>query len=150
MSTEEKNIVEMGLISQIVYGELEKNKKRGATNTFKDDEDRVVTLSNTYKVIDYVDKRTDMQALLLERGETNGNGEFKGSGNYVVAFRGTGEVWDGVVDLRIGFKNINEQYADALDFTNKALTKISNDKQCSIDEAKSCLTRPGHSLEGIL
>lgn len=150
MSTEEKNIVEMGLISQIVYGELEKNKKRGATNTFKDDEDRVVTLSNTYKVIDYVDKRTDMQALLLERGETNGNGEFKGSGNYVVAFRGTGEVWDGVVDLRIGFKNINEQYADALDFTNKALTKISNDKQCSIDEAKSCLTLTGHSLEGIL
>lgn len=109
MSTEEKNIVELGLISQIVYGELEKNKKRGATNTFEDDEGRVVTLSNTYKVIDYVDEWTDMQALLLERGETNGNGEFKGSGNYVVAFRGTGEVWDGVVDLKIGFKNINEQ-----------------------------------------
>ena len=47
------------------------------------------------------------------------------------------------MDLKIGFKNINEQYIDALDFTNKALTKISNDKQCSIDEAKSYLTLTG-------
>lgn len=82
--------------------------------------------------------------------KTDNNGKFKESGNYVVAFRSTGEVWDGVVDLKIGFKNINEQYADALDFTNKALTKISNDKQCSIDEAKSYLTLTGHSLGGIL
>ena len=66
-----------------------------------------------------------MQALLLERGEMDNNGKFKGSDNYIVAFRATGEVWDGVVDLKIGFKNINEQYIDALDFTNKALTKIS-------------------------
>ena len=82
-------------------------------------------LNSKYRVIDYVDKRTDMQALLLERGEMDNNGKFKGSDNYIVAFRATGEVWDGVVDLKIGFKNINEQYIDALDFTNKALTKIS-------------------------
>ena len=150
MSTEEKNIVELGLISQIVYGELEKNKKRGATNTFEDDEGRVVTLSNTYKVIDYTDEWTDMQALLLERGETDNNGKFKGSGEYVLAFRGTKGWADIGVDVIIGLGNINIQYGYALEFTYKALAKIAKDKGCSIEEAKSCLTLTGHSLGGIL
>jgi hypothetical protein len=150
MSTEEKNIVELGLISQIVYGELEKNKKRGATNTFEDDEGRVVALSNTYKVIDYTDEWTDMQALLLERRETDNNGKFKGSGNYILAFRGTKGWVDIGVDGIIGFNNANAQYYHAEAFTQKALTKIASDKGCSIDEAKNYLTLTGHSLGGIL
>ncbi|WP_298706486.1 hypothetical protein, partial [uncultured Campylobacter sp.] len=51
--------------------------------------EKIYKLNSKYRVIDYVDKRTDMQALLLERGEANDNGEFQGSGNYVLAFRGT-------------------------------------------------------------
>ena len=149
MRTSEKSIEEFGLISQIVYGSPKDNEKRGATDTFMDDKNNVIKLNNTYRIIDYIDTNNNTQALFLEQGIAS-NGEFIGNGNYIIAFRGTGEVWDGVVDLKIGFKNINEQYIDALDFTNKALTKISNDKQCSIDEAKSYLTLTGHSLEGIL
>ena len=152
MRAEEQIITEMGKLAQMAY------KKLGGDGGYNvkdiipnfEDEGKTYKLNLNYKILDFINTPNDTQALLLERGETNGNGEFKGIGNYVVAFRGTGEVWDGVVDLRIGFKNINEQYADALDFTNKALTKISNDKQCSIDEAKSYLTLTGHSLGGIL
>ena len=151
MNTIESSIMELGLISQMVYGDLKENKEIGVTDTFKDDKGHNVKLNNTYKVIDYVDNDdTDMQALLLERGEANNNGDFKGSGNYVLAFRGTESRVDIEVDAIIGLGNINIQYSYALEFTYKALAKIAKDKNCSIEEAKSYLTLTGHSLGGIL
>ena len=151
MNTIESSIMELGLISQMVYGDLKENKEIGVTDTFKDDKGHNVKLNNTYKVIDYVDNDdTDMQALLLERGEANNNGDFKGSGNYVLAFRGTESRVDIEVDAIIGLGNINIQYSYALEFTYKALAKIAKDKNCSIEEAKSHLTLTGHSLGGIL
>lgn len=149
MRTSEKNIEEFGLISQIVYGSPKDNKKRGVTDTFMDDKNNAIKLNNTYSIIDYIDTSNNTQAFLLEEGYSN-NDTFTSNGNYVIAFRGTGEVWDGVVDIKIGFKNINEQYSDASSFTQRALAKIAEDKQCSTDEAKSYLTLTGHSLGGIL
>ncbi len=151
MNTIESSIMELGLISQIVYGDLKENKEIGVTDTFKDDKGHNVKLNNTYKVIDYVDNDdTDMQALLLERGETDNNDNFKGSGEHVLAFRGTKGWVDIGVDGIIGLGNINIQYCHAEDFTQKALTKIASDKGCSIDEVKNYLTLTGHSLGGIL
>lgn len=151
MRAEEQIITEMGKLAQLAY------KKLGGDGGYNvkdiipsfEDEGKTYKLNSNYKILDFINTSNNTQALLLEEGYSN-NDTFTSNGKYVVAFRGTGEVWDGIVDLRIGFKNINEQYIDALDFTNKALTKISNDKQCSIDEAKSYLTLTGHSLRGIL
>ena len=144
MKAEEKIITQMGIMSKEVYDDGEDKQY------FRQNPKNMVVDGVLYRVIDYVDKRTDMQARLLERGETNGNGEFKGSGNCVLAFRGT-KVWVDIgVDGIIGLVNINIQYCHAEDFTQKALTKISKDKDCSIEEAKSYLTLTGHSLGGIL
>ena len=153
MRAEEQIITEMGKLAQMAYkSPNQDNFKVGAVlSDFIDDDNGIkYKLNSKYRVIDYVDEQTDMQALLLERGETNGNGEFKGSGNYVLAFRGTESRVDIKVDAIIGLGNINIQYGYALEFTYKALAKIAKDKNCSIEEAKSYLTLTGHSLGGIL
>ena len=150
---EQQKITEMGKLAQMAYKSPNQDNVKidAILSDFIDDDNGIkYKLNSEYRVIDYVDKRTDMQALLLERGETNGNGEFKGSGNYVLAFRGTEGRVDIEVDAIIGLGNINIQYSYALEFTYKALAKIAKDKNCSIEEAKSDLTLTGHSLGGIL
>ena len=144
MKAEEKIITQMDIISKEVYDDGEDKQY------FRQNPKNMVVDGVLYRVIDYVDKRTDMQALLLERGETNNNDNFKGSGEHVLAFRGTKGWVDIGVDGIIGLANINIQYCHAEDFTQKALTKISKDKDCSIEGAKSYLTLTGHSLGGIL
>ena len=89
---EQEKITEMGKLAQMAYKSPNQDnfKIDAILSDFIDDDNGIkYKLNSEYRVIDYVDKRTDMQALLLERGEMNGNGEFKGSGNYVLAFRGT-------------------------------------------------------------
>ena len=77
---------------------------------FIDDDNGIkYKLNSEYRVIDYTDEWTDMQALLLERGETDNNGNFKRSGEYVLAFRGTKVRVDVGVDVIIGIGNINIQ-----------------------------------------
>ena len=145
MKAEEKIITQMGIISKEVYDDGEDKQY------FRQNPKNMVVDGVLYRVIDYVDNDdTDMQALLLERGEANDNGDFKGSGNYVLAFRGTESRVDIEVDAIIGLGNINIQYSYALEFTYKALAKLAKDKNCSIEEAKSYLTLTGHSLGGIL
>lgn len=91
MRAEEQIITEMGKLAQLAYKKLGGDDGYDIGDIIPDfeDKEKIYKLNSKYRVIDYVDKRTDMQALLLERGETNGNGEFKGSGNYMLAFRGT-------------------------------------------------------------
>ena len=84
MKAEEKIITQMGIKAKEVYDDG-KDKQY-----FIENPKNMVVDGVLYRVIDYVDNDdTDMQALLLERGETNGNGEFKGSGKYVLTFCGT-------------------------------------------------------------
>ena len=135
MKAEEKIITQMGIISKEVYDDGEDKQY------FRQNPKNMVVDGVLYRVIDYVDNDdTDMQALLLERGEANDNGDFKGSGNYVLAFRGTESRVDIEVDAIIGLGNINIQYSYALEFTYKALAKIAKDKNCSIQDHKSSLT----------
>lgn len=111
MRAEEQIITEMGKLAQLAYKKLGGDDGYDIGDIIPDfeDKEKIYKLNSKYRVIDYVDKRTDMQALLLERGETNGNGEFKGSGNYVLAFRGTKVRVDVGVDVIIGIGNINIQ-----------------------------------------
>lgn len=91
MKKQEQIITEIGLLSQMAYQNAGKGKF-GIGNIVNDfeDEGKIYKLNSKYRVVDYADNNgTDMQALLLERGEINGNGEFQGSGNYMLAFRGT-------------------------------------------------------------
>lgn len=64
MKAEEKIITQMGIISKEVYDDGEDKQY------FRQNPKNMVVDGVLYRVIDYVDKRTDMQALLLERGET--------------------------------------------------------------------------------
>nr|WP_314379766.1 hypothetical protein [uncultured Campylobacter sp.] len=92
MRAEEQIIAEMGKLAQLAYKKLGGHDGYNIGDIIPDFEDKEKTykLNSKYRVIDYADNNdTDMQALLLERGETNDNGEFQGSGNYVLAFRGT-------------------------------------------------------------
>ena len=111
MKKQEQIITEIGLLSQMAYQNAGKGKF-GIGNIVNDfeDEGKIYKLNYKYRVIDYADNNdTDMQALLLERGETNDNGEFQGSGNYMLAFRGTKVRVDVGVDVIIGIGNINIQ-----------------------------------------
>lgn len=87
---EEQNISEFGLLSQIAYGKLEDNIKRGATNEFVDGKGNKKVLQNTYKIIDKADTISGLQALLLKNETTN---------SYVIAFRGTQGVMDVLTDI---------------------------------------------------
>ena len=142
MTKQEAKITEMGKLSQAAYQKFGNDGlNNGLPLNYFDDAKIKYDLNSSYQIIDYLDTNADTQALFLQDNNTK---------ECIIAFRGTGEVWDGIVDLKISFKNINEQYADASSFTQKALATIANDKQCSIDKAKSYLTLTGHSLGGIL
>lgn len=124
MNAIEKIFTEMGIISDEVY----KDK-------YFNDNMTLITDKNEYSVLDFIDTRRDSsnsfsntQALLLKNNIT---------ADYIIAFRGTQEVPDYIIDFTlIPFLNLNPQYESALKFTQSALERISNDKQCSIDEAK--------------
>jgi hypothetical protein len=93
MRAEEQIITEMGKLAQMAYKSPSQDnfKIDAILSDFIDDDNGIkYKLNSEYRVINYVDNDdTDMQALLLEQGKTNGNGDFKGSGNYVLAFCGT-------------------------------------------------------------
>lgn len=126
-----ETITEMGLLSQMAYLSFGSDLVEGQSyNKFTDD-GTIYYLDKTYKVIDYTNTSSDMQALLLESG-----------GQYVIAFRGTAGWADAVVDGIIGLDNINQQYNDAVAFVNEALDRPE------INESNLILT--GHSLGGIL
>lgn len=138
MNPIEKIVTQMGIISDEVYKDEYFNKNM-----------TLIANSNEYSVVDYIDTRQDdsdsfssTQALLLKNNITK---------DYIIAFRGTQEIPDYAIDFTlIPFLNLNPQYKIALNFTQLALEKISDDKQCSIEEAKQYLTLTGHSLGGIL
>lgn len=121
MNTLENTITTMGLLSKEAYNVG--NFQIGA---------EITANNQTYKVIDYVSTASDFQALLLQDA----------SGKFVMAFRGTTNNADWLNNVGIGFKNINEQYNDAKEFLEKAMTEHG----VTIDN----LTLTGHSLGGIL
>lgn len=91
MRAEEQIITEMGKLAQLAYKKLGRDDGYDIGDIIPDfeDKEKIYKLNSKYRVIDYVDNDdTDMQALLLERGETDNNGNFKGSGEHVIAFRG--------------------------------------------------------------
>ena len=113
MDTNTSTITTMGIIANEVY-----NKNKAIIDYFKDDYDidgnKIVKFieGTTYKVLDHTGdwSLNGFQALLLEELKTdqNGNvlkdtnGKDLTTGNYVIAFRGTDSILDGLVDLAIG------------------------------------------------
>ena len=131
MNTLEQNITEFGLLAEMAYLNLQDNIG-SKINKFVNKKGAKRTLSKKYKIVDYVSTASDFQALLLQDE----------SGKFVMAFRGTerDSISDWLNDVSIGFKNINEQYNDAKEFLEKAMTEHG----VTIDN----LTLTGHSLGG--
>ena len=135
MEANANTIKTMGIISNEVY-----NKNKAIIDYFKDDYDidgnKIIKFieGTTYKVLDHTGDSTltGFNALLLQE---------EGTKNYVIAFRGTDSILDGLVDLAIG-GHFNPQYNDAVAFVNKALSNP--------DINKNNLTLTGHSLGAIL
>jgi len=127
MDTSANTITTMGIISSEVYNNDYFTLK--ANGILVQD-----TIKGTnYKVIDHTPvSDTSFNALLLQE---------VGTTNYVVAFRGTQELADYVVDAGL-LVHYNYQYSDAVDFVNSALARDGIDK--------NNLTLTGHSLGGIL
>ena len=134
MDTSANTITTMGIISSEVY-----NTTPGK-DYFSDLPDNLVANGITYKVKDFADTSSDMQALLLETQKLV-DGELVGTGEYVIAFRGTESIMDWVVNLSSAIYNYSPQFNDALAFVQKAIDS-------GIDKNKITLT--GHSLGGIL
>lgn len=141
MDTSANIITTMGIIADEVYADK-------GQNYFKDlyDENgkkitqflsangtiyEVVT-STGYNDIIGDSSLNGFQALLLKSGT-----------QYVIAFRGTDSLLDGIIDITaLPLCNYNPQYASAVEFVNNALAMPGIDK--------SNLTLTGHSLGGIL
>ena len=133
ISYDKQTISEMGIISNEVY-----DNDPSGIRYFKDDpEDMLVETAfgtTSYTVIDYIDTPyTNMQALLLQK---------TGTDKYVIAFRGTQEFADKLVDATIGINNFNPQFSAARDFVQDMITEHNI--------RKDNLTLTGHSLGGIL
>jgi hypothetical protein len=152
MRGQEQIITEMGFLAQMAYQRIGEGKFKisNIVDNFND-ENKTYKLKHEYKIINWIDTTiSDLQAIFLEQGHTK-DSKFVGSGDYIIAFRGTAGVIDLAWDFTtIPFLNCNPQYASALEFTKRALAKIADDKSCSMDEAKQYLTLTGHSLGGIL
>ena len=131
MNTLEQNITEFGLLAEMAYLNLQDNIG-SKINEFVNKKGIERTLSKKYKIVDYVSTASDFQALLLQDE----------SGKFVMAFRGTTNILDWLNNAGIGLANINEQYNDAKEFLEKAMTEHG----VTIDN----LTLTGHSLGGIL
>jgi len=105
MDTNANIITNMGIISDKVYNQ-EKGKDYFQIGA------KLTANNTTYKVLDHTGdwSLNGFQALLLEELKTdqNGNvlkdtnGKDLTTGNYVIAFRGTDSILDGLVDLAIG------------------------------------------------
>ena len=146
MNTNRDTITTMGIISNEVY-----NDNKSIVDYFKDEYDtngnKIIKFirGTTYKVLDHTDNWTinGFEALLLEENIKLSDGTFKKTGKYVVAFRGTDSILDGIEDITtIPLANFNPQYSSAIKFVNKALAR----KEITKDN----LTLTGHSLGGIL
>ncbi|HHD64766.1 MAG TPA: hypothetical protein ENK96_10510 [Desulfobulbaceae bacterium] len=137
MSSENQIIRDMGVLSDISYssydGEFIQNHFQNNI-PLTANEDGSFSLSTPYTVIDYIDTPvTNMQALLLQK---------TGTDDYVIAFRGTQEFADKLVDATIGLANFNPQFSAAHDFVQ--------DMMAAHDISADHLTLTGHSLGGIL
>lgn len=127
-------IADLGILSNIAYEDYVKDLYIGKLLT--EDKERN-QLSISYKVIDMgIYPISGMEALLLQNQST---------GEFVIAYRGTQEKIDIVVDAVIGINNYNAQYEDAEQFVLDMLAKHQN-----IGLTKDNLTLTGHSLGGIL
>ena len=130
-------ITDMGQLSAITYESYGTAIQKGDTlsGNFQIS-GKDYSLKNSYTVIDYKDTPyTNMQALLLQK---------TGTDKYVIAFRGTQEFADKLVDATIGINNFNPQFSAARDFVQAALD--NPDHNITTEN----LTLTGHSLGGIL
>lgn len=139
MTTEQQIITDMGQLSNFAYvdyAKLELNKRYAGDFTLDGD---TFFLNSGYTVIDTSESLlgtlSSMQALLLRKDD----------GSYIIAFRGTQEITDWLVDVTTGMLNFNPQITAATAFVNKMLLDYA-DKGLTA----SNLTLTGHSLGGIL
>ena len=133
MNITKEMLTDMGLLSQFSYKEygIYPILKNNTIHEFTDG-GITYTLNSSYTVLDYIDTPiTDMQALLLQK---------TGADEYVIAFRGTQETMDMVVDAIIGINNFNPQFSEARDFVQ--------DMMVSHNISAEHLTLTGHSLGG--
>ena len=122
MKKNQSTITTMGILADRVY----------ETRYFDGTHKEIEAGDQRYVLLDTINTRTSLDAFLLKE---------LGGDEYVIAFRGTAESEDIVVDLMIA-GHYNPQYKDAVGFVQKALEKEG------IDEGNLCLV--GHSLGGIL
>jgi len=135
MTTEQQIISDMGQLSNFAYvdyAKLELNKRYSGDFTLDGD---TFFFNSGYTVIDMISTSNSMQALLLKKDD----------GTFIIAFRGTQEPLDWLVDVTTGMLNFNPQITAATDFVDEMLKIHKNDGLTS-----SNLTLTGHSLGGIL
>jgi hypothetical protein len=138
INLENEIISDMGILSDVAYEEYGGLSRIYIGAEISSDKEGAHTLSPSYTVIDYIDTPvTDMQALLLKK---------TGAEEYVIAFRGTQEFADKLVDATIGFANFNPQFSAAKDFVQAALDMDDSVHNITTEN----LTLTGHSLGGIL
>ncbi|MBN1839165.1 MAG: DUF2974 domain-containing protein [Campylobacterales bacterium] len=127
MDTSANTITTMGIVSNEVYAD-------NGQKYFTDNPGTLVANGTEYEVIDHTSDSSlnGFQALLLKSGT-----------QYVIAFRGTDSLVDGIIDITaLPLANYNPQYNSAVEFVNNAIQTYGIDK--------SSLTLTGHSLGGIL
>jgi hypothetical protein len=156
-----KYIEEMGLLAELSYVDfrdisLLKNNSGWKINANQDidSEDnqkagRVDTLQkllNTYEIVDFID-----HGALLEGNLNIGSGLqmllLKSGNNYVIAYRGTGGLHDGVITdvAEMGLKLMdNAQFKESLEQTQKWIDSVK------ASNSNATFTLTGHSLGGAL
>ncbi|MDD5053685.1 MAG: hypothetical protein PHO27_13195 [Sulfuricurvum sp.] len=135
MTYEQQTITDMGQLANFAYvdyAKLELNKRYAGDFTLDGD---TFFLNSGYTVIDMISTSSSMQALLLQKDD----------GSFIIAFRGTQEPIDWLVDITTGMLNFNPQITAAMDFVDEMLKVHKNDGL-----TLSNLTLTGHSLGGIL
>ena len=110
-------ITTMGIISDEVY-----NTTKGK-DYFKDNPDDMIVNNQTYKVLEHTPSEdTGFNALLLEKMEQQSDGKNIGTGEYVIAFRGTAEKFDIFDDAVVGLKNYSFEFQSAKAWVEEVLT----------------------------
>ena len=139
MDTMVNKITTLGIISEEVY-----NNNKSIIDYFKDEYDangnKIIKFirGTTYKVLDHTPASDQgFNALLLQDTVT---------GNYVIAFRGTHEMFDILDDAIIGLNNFSAEFHAAKAWVDKVLAT----KDKGYDVTPQNLTLTGHSLEGML
>lgn len=138
-----EEMLEFAKLSSIAYGDLKSNINKDETNVFKNDEGKNIVLNKKYSIVDFVDKKSGLQAMCFKCED----------GKYVISFRGTefDKKEDKGTDINIGVRNINPQFKDAQMFIDKIVERIIKDNggKISKEQAKELLSLTGHSLGGI-